>query len=467
MQNVSPEAASEIAAALGPKSLIAREDWAPYLEEWRGRWHGAPSLIAAPGSTEEAARLVRLCAARRIAMTPIGGNTGLVGGQMATDGEVLVSMHRMNRIRLVDAAGMTMIAEAGATLAAAQDAAATAHRLFPLSIGSEGSCQIGGAVSTNAGGVNVLRYGNCRDLVLGLEVVLPSGEVWNGLKRLRKDNTGYDLKQLFIGGEGTLGLVVAAALKLFPQPREKAAAFVSVRSPAAAVSLLARAQEKSGGGVTSFELMSDAIVSFTLAKIAGTRRPIAQSPWHALIEFSSGEEGALRPLVESLLAEAAESGEITDAAIADNEAQTANFWRIRHSMAEAMRGEGKQAKHDVSVPVADAPAFLEAADAAVARIAPGARVMAFGHLGDGNIHYDILKPEGAPGDALSPFLDAIEAAVHDEIARFGGSISAEHGVGLARRDEIARRKAPVEIDMMRRIKAALDPQGIMNPGKML
>jgi FAD/FMN-containing dehydrogenase len=467
MQNISPEAASEIAAALGPGGVLARDDWGPFLEEWRGRWRGAPSLIAAPASTGEAARLVRLCAARGVAMTPIGGNTGLAGGQMATNGEVLISMHRMNRVRLVDAAGMTMIAEAGVTLAAARDAAEAAGRLFPLSIGSEGSCQIGGVVSTNAGGVNVLRYGNCRDLVLGLEVVLPSGEVWNGLKRLRKDNTGYDLKQLFIGGEGTLGLVAAAALKLFPRPRDKAAAFVSVASPAAAVRLLARAQAASGGGVTSFELMSDAIVSLTLAKIAGTRRPVAQSPWHVLIEFSSGEEDALRPLVERLLADAAEAGEIIDAAIAQNEAQSANFWRIRHSMAEAMRGEGRQAKHDVSVPVADAPAFLDAADAAVARIAPGARVMAFGHLGDGNIHYDILKPEGAKDDALAPVLSAIETAVHDEIARFDGSISAEHGVGLARRDEIARRKAPIEIDMMRRIKAALDPQGIMNPGKML
>jgi FAD/FMN-containing dehydrogenase len=233
------------------------------------------------------------------------------------------------------------------------------------------------------------------------------------------------------------------------------------------VALLARAQAASGGGVTSFELMSDAIVSLTLAKIAGTRRPIARAPWHALIEFSSGEDGALRPLVETLLADAAQAGEITDAAIADNEAQAGNFWRIRHAMAEAMRGEGKQAKHDVSVPVGDAPAFLAAADAAVARIAPDARVMAFGHLGDGNIHYDVLKPAGAPDDALTPLLAAIETAVHDEIARLGGSISAEHGVGLARREEIARRKSPVEIDMMRRIKAALDPQGIMNPGKML
>lgn len=455
--------------ALDPRALIEGEDRAPLLHEWRGCWKGAPGLVVAPDSVAEVARLVALCVERGIAITPQGGNTGLVGGQIASNGEVLLTLRRLNRIREISPLDYSMTVDAGVTLAEAQEAAAKADRLFPLSIGSEGSCQIGGVISTNAGGVNVLRYGNARDLVLGLEVVLPNGEIWNGLKRLRKDNTGYDLKHLFIGGEGTLGVITGAALKLFPRPREKATVFAAVPSPGAALALLSRAQDASGGAVTSFELMSRAIVALVLKNIPGTRDPLnAAHDWYVLAEFSAGDEGRLGALVERLLAQALDAGEVADAAVAASDRQAADFWRLRHSMAAAMLPEGAQGKFDVSVPVASVPAFLKDADAAVLKAVPGARIVAFGHMGDGNIHYDILKPEGDGGGFRQALDDSgIERAVYDVIDKYQGSISAEHGVGLARRDDIARRKQPAEIAMMRAVKKALDPKGVMNPGKML
>ena len=458
----------KIASIVGPKGVVAEADWPPFLHELRGRWPGRASMIAAPASTEETAEIIRICAAEKIAVTPQGGNTGLVGGQMPQRGEILVSMKRMKKIRSASAEGMTLTVDAGVTLHEAQEAAAAIDRLFPLSIGSEGSCQIGGVISTNAGGVNVLRYGNMRDLVLGVEAVLPDGAVWNGLKSLRKDNTGYDLKQLFIGGEGTLGVITGAALKLFPRPRERATVFAGLSSPEKALSLLSRAQEASGGNVTSFELMSRFSIGLVLKHIANTRDPLEREyPWYALIEFSSGREGALRDEVELILGEAMEGGEILDAAIAANETQAAAFWHMRHAMSAAMRPEGAHAKFDVSVPVASVPAFLRDAGDAIERLCPGARVIAFGHMGDGNIHYDLLAPLGGDRGAFQRVSGPIEEAVYDVIDRHRGSISAEHGVGLARRDDIARRKQPAEIAMMRAIKAALDPQGIMNPGKMI
>ncbi len=458
----------EIASIVGPKGVISGADSAPFLHELRGRWPGRALMVVAPASIEEAAGVVRICARENVAITPQGGNTGLVGGQIPQAGEILVSMKRLRKIREASATGSTLTVDAGVTLAEAQAAAHAIDRLFPLSIGSEGSCQIGGVISTNAGGVNVIRYGNMRDLVLGIEAVLPSGEIWNGLKQLRKDNTGYDLKQLFIGGEGTLGLVTGAVLKLFPAPREKMTVFVGVPSPDAALLLLSRAQSASGGNVTSFELMSRFIIGLVLKHIPDTRDPLATvHPWYALVEFSAGHEGALRGTVETLLADALDAGEISDAVIAENETQAAAFWRMRHSMSEAMRPEGGQAKYDVSAPVASVPAFLEYADAAVLRVCPGARIIAFGHMGDGNIHYDVLQPAGGSASDFERAQNALEQVVYDAIDRFQGSISAEHGVGLARRDDIARRKQPAEIAMMRAIKAALDPQGIMNPGKML
>lgn len=458
----------EIRSIVGPKGVVDPGDWTPYIREWRQRWNGRPTMVVAPADAREAAQIIRLCAREKIGVTPQGGNTGLVGGQIPLNGEILISMKRMRRIRNASPLDNSLTVDAGVTLAEAQAAAADIDRLFPLSIGSEGSCQIGGVISTNAGGVNVLRYGNTRDLVLGIEAVLPNGEIWNGLKRLRKDNTGYDLKQLFIGGEGTLGIVTGAVLKLFPRPRDRVTAFIGLGSPDAALSLLSRAQGASGGNVTSFELMSRFSIELLLRHVPNTRDPLgAACPWYALVEFSSGREGALRAEVEAILAEAFEAEEILDATIAENKAQAAAFWHMRHSMSEAMRPEGAQAKYDVSAPVASVPAFLKDADAAVEALCPGARIIAFGHMGDGNIHYDVLQPAGAPSAEFARLAEAIEEAVYDVIDRHQGSISAEHGVGLARRDDIARRKQPAEIAMMRAVKAALDPAGIMNPGKML
>ncbi|MGD9800708.1 MAG: FAD-binding oxidoreductase [Parvularculaceae bacterium] len=459
---------NEINAIVGPKGVLAGADAEPLLHELRGWWPGRAGLVVAPASVDEVARIVRACAQAGVAITPQGGNTGLVGGQTPQNGEILISMRRMRTVRDASAEGMTLTVDAGVTLAEAQEAAVRIDRLFPLSIGSEGTCQIGGVISTNAGGVNVLRYGNMRELVLGLEVVLPDGEIWNGLKSLRKDNTGYDLKHLFIGGEGTLGVVTGASLKLFPRPRERVTVFAALPSPEKALSLLSRAQVASGGNVTSFELMSRFSLGLVYKHIPGARDPLTEEyPWYALIEFSSGREGALRGEAEAILGEAFEAGEILDAAIAENEAQANAFWHLRHVISIAMRPEGAQAKYDVSVPVASVPAFLKDAGAAVERAAPGARIIAFGHMGDGNIHYDVLQPEGGDRAQFDAAEGRIEEAVYDMIDRHRGSISAEHGVGLARRDDIARRKQPAEIAMMRAVKAALDPKGIMNPGKMI
>ncbi len=457
-----------IEAAVGPAGVIAGDDAEPLLQEWRGRWRGAPSLIVAPGTTAETAAVVKICADHRIAITPQGGNTGLVGGQIPQHGEVLISLRRLNRIRDVAPLNNAMVIEAGATLAAAQEAAAAVDRLFPLSIGSEGSCQIGGVISTNAGGVNVLRYGNTRDLVLGLEAVTADGELWNGLKTLRKDNTGYDLKQLFIGGEGTLGIVTAAALKLFPAPREKMTVLAGLPDAAACVPLLSRAHAASGGQTTSFELISRPCLELAIKNLPDVRDPMATPhPWYALIEFSAGAEGVLAPMAEAFLSAALEAGEIDDAIIAASDAQSHALWHMRHGLSEAMRPEGAQVKHDISVPVSDIPAFLNAADAAVEAACPGARVIAFGHVGDGNIHYDVLQPLGMERAAFLRRWDAVEGGVYDVIQRFNGSISAEHGVGVARRDALVERKSPVEMALMAKVKSALDPHGIMNPGKML
>lgn len=464
----SPDALDAIRAVVGDKGVIEGEDQAPFLTEWRGRWPGRASMIVAPASTQEVADVVRICAANTIAITPQGGNTGLVGGQIPFGDEILLSLKRMRAIRDVSPLNNTMTVDAGLTLAEAQAAAQEADRLFPLSIGSEGSCQIGGVISTNAGGVNVLRYGNMRDLVLGLEAVTADGEIWNGLKRLRKNNTGYDLKQLFIGGEGTLGVVTGAVLKLFPRPQETATVLAGCASPADAVALLSHAQSATGGAATSFELIPRLGIECVLKHIPDTRDPLeAPHPWYVLMEFSAGNASGLRAATETMLSSALDRNLVADAAIADSAAHAQMFWRIRHSLSEALNGEGKGVRLDVSVATSDIPAFLEKADAATARIAPGARIVAFGHIGDGNIHYDAIPAQGAAKDALDNRRDAIEAAVYDVIDGFDGSISAEHGIGRARRDALEDRKSALELNMMRAVKTALDPKGIMNPGKML
>ena len=462
------EASDAISALVGQRGVISGDDQAPYLSEWRGRWPGEAAMIVAPANVDEVARVVKICAEHRIAITPQGGNTGLVGGQIPFGHEILLSLKRLRRIREIEPLNNTMTVDAGVTLAEAQEAAREANRLFPLSIGSEGTCQIGGVISTNAGGVNVLRYGNTRDLVLGLEAVTPSGEVWSSLKRLRKDNTGYDLKQLFIGGEGTLGIVTGAVLKLFPAPAEKVTAIAATGSAGDAVRLLSFAQEQTGGGATSFELMGRQCLSLVLKHIPNTRDPFAATaPWYALMEFSSGRASGLRAETEALLAGALERNLITDAVIADNETHAHDFWRIRHSISEAINGESLGARHDVSVATSDIPIFLQRANAAVEGVAPGSRIVAFGHIGDGNVHYDVIGPEGAAQGALDNLRPRIESAVYEVIDGLNGSISAEHGVGRHRRESLAKHKSALELNMMRAVKNALDPHGIMNPGKML
>ncbi|WP_425411005.1 FAD-binding oxidoreductase [Hyphococcus sp.] len=469
-QRAAPAQAAldSIRNAVGPKGVVTGDDAAPFLSEWRGRWPGEAAMIVCPASTEEAAAVVKICAEHNVAITPQGGNTGLVGGQIPFGDEILLSLKRMRRIREIEPLNNTMTLDAGVVLAQAQETAKDAGRLFPLSIGAEGTCQIGGVISTNAGGVNVLRYGNTRDLVLGIEAVLPSGEIWNGLKRLRKDNTGYDLKQLFIGGEGTLGIVTGAVVKLFPLPAEKVTVCAGLENAEQAVRLLSHAQGATGGGATSFELMRRICLNLVLKHIPGARDPMNEPhACYVLMEFSSGQKSGLRAQIEAMLEGALEAGLIADAVIAENDAQAQALWRIRHSISEAINGEGLGARHDVSVATSDIPAFLEKADAAVQRLSPGARIVAFGHIGDGNVHYDVIGPEGAGPHALDDKRVEIESAVYDVIGSFNGSVSAEHGVGRHRRLTLAKRKSAVELDMMRAVKNALDPQGIMNPGKML
>lgn len=468
VHNPNTDALDQIAAIAGPKGVVDETGQAAHLTEWRGRWRGDASIIVAPKTTKAVSEIVKVCAENNLAITPQGGNTGLVGGQIPFDGEVLLSLKRMRQIREIEPLNNSVTVDAGVTLQEAQEAAKSVDRLFPLSIGSEGSCQIGGVISTNAGGVNVLRYGNTRDLVLGLEAVLPNGEIWDGLKRLRKNNTGYDLKHLFIGGEGTLGIVTGAVLKLFPRPADRITVFAGCENMENVVRTLAHANEKTGGATTSFEFLSQLSLKLVLKNIQNTRAPLDNSyPAYILMEFSAGRKDILRPLVEGMLTDALDKDLISDVVIAENEQHANDFWRIRHAMSEAINHEGLGARHDVSVATSDIPAFLSAANAAIERISKGARAIAFGHVGDGNVHYDVVGPPGAPKDALDDQREDIENAVYEIIDRFDGSFSAEHGVGMHKRRALERYKSPVEQQMMRAVKDSLDPAGIMNPGKIL
>ncbi len=443
----------------------------PYLTEWRDAYVGRAPAVLRPGSTAEVAAILKLASATGTPVVPQGGNTGLVGGQIPDDSgsEIVVALGRLDRVRSVDAGNASMIVEAGVTLAGARAAADAADRLFPLSIGSEARCQIGGNLSTNAGGVAVLSYGNARDLTLGLEVVLPSGAVWDGLRTLRKDNTGYDLRQVFIGAEGTLGIITAAALKLFPRPRGMGTAMVGVASPATAVALLDVAKRLAGSALTSFELIARIGVDFALRHMPGAAEPLATAhPWYVLLEASSGRspEDAVTQ-VEAILAEAMTVGLAANAVRAASRADAEAFWRLRYGMSELQKHEGGSLKHDVSVPIAAVPEFIAAASAAAVRVAPGCRLVPFGHLGDGNIHFNVSQPEGGDRAAFLARRDALAEAVHAVVARLGGSISAEHGIGQMKRDLLPGVKSPVEMALMRSLKAALDPAGIMNPGKLL
>ncbi len=438
---------------------------APHLVEWRERWRGTTPLLLKPSTVASVCEIVRVCAATGTPLVPQGGNTGLVGGQIPS-GEVLLSLKRLKRVRVTDAMANTMTVDAGCILADVQAAADAEDRLFPLSLASEGSATIGGLISTNAGGTGVLAYGNMRELVLGLEAVLPSGEIWNGLGALRKDNTGYDLKQLFIGAEGTLGVVTGAVLKLYPKPAEIETAIVAVESVDKAIALLnfARAQSAS---VTAFELMPRIGLEFVVKHMPAARDPFDRAyPWYVLLDLSLFAEAQIGA-AQQLLADAASAGLIVDGAVAQSLSHREAFWRLRDNLSEAQKPEGGSIKHDVSVPISAIPRFLGEASRAVVAAVPGARPVPFGHLGDGNIHFNISQPAGSDKATFLARVDEVNRIVHDIVHTYGGSISAEHGIGQAKIDEITRYKSPAALETMRAVKRALDPKGIMNPGKVV
>ncbi|HKR19379.1 MAG TPA: FAD-binding oxidoreductase [Stellaceae bacterium] len=460
---------ARLKAVVGPKGVAEGADTEPYFEERRGRYRGAALAVLRPASTEEVANLVTICAKARLPIYPQGGNTGLSGGAVAAANGVLINLGRMNRIRALDALNFTVTAEAGCILAELQRAAEAADRLFPLSLGAEGSCQIGGNLSTNAGGINVLRYGNTRELALGLEVVLPDGRVWNGLRGLRKSNVGYDLKQVFIGAEGTLGIITAATLKLFPRPHEVETALVGLKRVEDVMELFARARAASGDQLTGFELIPRIAIDNVLQYGEGFREPLAaKHPWYTLLEISSSRSGAhLRQALEALLEAAMAADLVQDGVIAESEAQRRELWRIRAGLVEQQEKLGGSIKHDVSVPISKVAEFIVKASAAVKERLPGIRPYPFGHVGDGNIHFNLTQPPGADKAVYLKRWAEFNRIVHDIVVSLDGSISAEHGIGLARRDELAHYAQPLELETMRRIKAALDPDGIMNPGKVL
>ncbi len=463
-----PELIARFRAIVGEKYAVTEaSDIAPYVTEERGLFHGRSPLVLRPGSTAEVSAICKLATEKRIALVPQGGNTGLVGGQTPHHGEVVVSTRRLDKIRDIDTASNTLTCEAGVVLQIAQQKASEADRLFPLSLGAEGSCTIGGNLSTNAGGTAALAYGVAREMALGLEVVLADGRVLNGLSKLKKDNTGYDLRNLFIGAEGTLGIITAATLKLFPKPRAVETAFVGLKSPADALKLLSIAQNEAAGSLTSFELLADIAVDFSVRHGIDIRDPLgSKHRWYVLMELSSSRDDA-RAALESILAQGMEQGIVDDAVIAANLSQRSAFWKLRDEMSAAQKPEGGSIKHDISVPVAAVPDFIEQANAAVVKLIPGARPVPFGHLGDGNIHYNVSQPLGAnAADFLGRWHD-VNAVVFDIVLRMGGSISAEHGIGVLKRDELPDVKDKVAIELMRAIKAVLDPLGIMNPGKVL
>jgi FAD/FMN-containing dehydrogenase len=469
--NTHSTLSTRLAEVVGPQGIItSAADLAPYLADWRGIYVGNATAVVRPANRDELVRVVALCAAAGITMVPQGGNTGMCGAATPAAGSdgIVICLSRMNRIIEVDALNNTMTVEAGCILANIQQAAAEVGRLFPLSLGAEGSCLIGGNLSTNAGGVNVLRYGNTRDLVLGLEVVLPDGRVWNGLRALRKDNTGYDLKQLFIGAEGTLGIISAAVLKLFPRPRSQVVAFTAVTDPDAAVALLAILRARCGDSVTAFELISRACLDLVFTHIPGSRDPLpAPHQWYVLTELGdAGDDASLQGRVETALADAAEQGLVHDAAIAASQAQAAAFWKLRESIPDAARAARLVYRHDISVAVSKIPAFIRTAGAALEAAFPGTRTICFGHLGDGNLHYNAFVPGRDRADAAAREATDVNRVVHDVVNSMDGSISAEHGIGVSKRAELARCKDPIELDLMRTLKHALDPRGLMNPGKI-
>jgi FAD/FMN-containing dehydrogenase len=450
--------------------LTDAHDMASALSEPRGLYHGRARAVLRPGSVAEASKLLALCNAARVPVVPQGGNTGLVGGQTPdTSGTaVVLSLTRLNRVREIDPQSNTMTVEAGLTLGAAQAAAEGTDRLFPLSLASEGSCTIGGNLATNAGGTAVIAYGNARDLVLGIECVLADGRVLSNLSKLKKDNTGYDLKHLIMGSEGTLGVITAATLKLFERPRAVETAFIGLASPAQALDLLVQARAAAGGTITTFEVVPRIGIEFVLRHARNVREPLGSvAPWYVLLEISGHDSAALQGAMSALLEAALEAGLIEDAVVAASLEHRKDFWRLREELSDAQKPEGGSIKHDISVPLARVPAFIGEATRAVEGFVPGARVVAFGHLGDGNVHFNVSQPVGADKAVFLAKWHAMNEIVHAIVLRHGGSISAEHGIGQLKREELARVKNPVALEVMRAVKAALDPKGILNPGKVL
>jgi D-lactate dehydrogenase (cytochrome) len=470
---LAPDTIARFRAIVGDKYAITDEaDVHSYVTEDRNLFFGTSPLVLRPGSTAEVAAICKLATETRTALVPQGGNTGLVGGQTPYGGEVVLSMRRMDKVREVDTSSNTMTVEAGLVLQVAQQRASESDRLFPLSLGSEGSCTIGGNLSSNAGGTTALAYGVAREMALGLEVVLADGRVLNGLSKLKKDNTGYDLRNIFIGAEGTLGIITAATLKLFPKPRAVETAYVGLKSPGDALKLLDIARREAAGDLTSFELIAAIAVDFSVRHGIGIRDPMqTRHDWYVLMELSSSRADT-RDTLEAILADGMENGIVDDAVIAANIGQRQAFWKLREEISPAQKPEGGSIKHDVSVPVAAVPAFIAEADAAVAKVIPGARPVPFGHLGDGNIHYNVSQPAATVGDKdaqvayLARWHD-VNAAVFDVVLRMGGSISAEHGIGQLKAADLPGVKDPVAIELMRGFKAMLDPLNILNPGKVL
>ena len=460
--------AARLREIVGERGIVPAGERDAYERDWRDAYRGKAAAVVKPASTDEVSRVVALLAREGVAIVPQGGNTSLCGGGVP-DGsgqQVIVNLSRMNRVRAVDTENNTMTVEAGCVLAAIQAEAATHGRLFPLSLGAEGSCEIGGNLSTNAGGTGVLRYGNTRELVLGLEVVLPDGRVWDGLRGLRKDNTGYDLKHLFVGAEGTLGIITAAVLKLFPMPRAFATAFVAIASPAEAVQLLSALRAAVGERIAGFELFSRVCVDMVVKNIPGTRDPLpGRLGWFVLVELAdSTDASSLNAVLEDALASAIDAGIAVDAMVCASEAQRRELWKMREEITEAQKPERITVKHDISVPVSRVPDFIARAGTALQARFPDIRIVAFGHVGDGNIHYNTSNPDAGSPPASSPEVNRI---VYDTVAALEGSISAEHGLGVLKRDEIAHYKGALELELMRAVKHALDPRGLMNPGKVL
>ncbi|WP_454688453.1 FAD-binding oxidoreductase [Achromobacter aloeverae] len=464
----------ELRALLGPEHVLTGEDTASYTLDWRGRYQGKALAVARPGDTEAVAAVVRLCARHRVPVLPQGGNTSLCGGATPDreGGTLVLSLGRLNRVRAIDTDNDTITVEAGCVLQAVQQAAEQAGRLFPLSLAAEGSCSIGGNLATNAGGTQVLRYGNTRDLTLGLEVVTPDGRVWHGLRGLRKDNTGYDLRDLYIGSEGTLGIITAATLKLYPLPVARCTALLALPGVDEAVQVLSRARAGFGAMLTGFELMAGYCLQGVVRLYPQQRLPFsgvsAESPWFALLELSDSEsEAHARERFEQVLGEVLEAGLATDAAIAENVAQSRALWHLRESIPLAEAAFGKAVKHDVSVPISRIADFVRTTNGLLQASFPGVTHVIFGHLGDGNLHYNVAPAPGQAEAELLALQSRIYQVVHDSVHAHQGSISAEHGVGQLKVDELTRYKDPLELELMRRIKLALDPDGIMNPGKVV